>query len=135
MFKRFLIFTALSGFFCVAFGAFASHALSKQLSAEAINWIEIGWRYQVFHTLALFGLTLLSQFTTIDISWRKKTAVSGYCWLVGILLFSFSLYCLALTGNKTFAHITPIGGVFFLLGWGYLAYLGVRYRHSSNLNK
>lgn len=133
MFKRFLILTAISGFFCVAFGAFASHVLTKQLSAEAINWLETGWRYQVFHTLALCFMTILLQLTQIDADWRKKAAISGYCWIVGIVLFCFSLYCLAITGNHSLAHLTPIGGVFFLLGWGNLCYLGIRYRcvHTS----
>lgn len=129
--RRFITITGISGFFCVAFGAFASHVLQQQLSPQELNWLEIGWRYQVFHTLALFGLTLLLQLPHLAQNWRKKAAFSGYCWIVGIVLFSFSLYCLALTGNHSLAHLTPLGGVCFLLGWGNLIYLGLRYRYAD----
>ncbi|MFC0323156.1 DUF423 domain-containing protein [Gallibacterium melopsittaci] len=137
MFKPFLIFTALSGFFCVAFGAFSSHVLSKQLSAEALNWLEVGWRYQTFHTLALLFLILLFVIPLPQVTpkWYKTVKWTGYCWIAGIILFSFSLYCLALTGNKSLAHLTPIGGVFFLLGWGNLCYLGIRYRFLTHSSK
>ncbi|MDK9431264.1 DUF423 domain-containing protein [Gallibacterium anatis] len=131
MFKRFLIFTALNGFFCVAFGAFSSHVLSEQLSEQAQHWLQTGWNYQVFHTLALFCVAIFSLLPSNDKKLTKKIAFSGYCWLCGIVLFCFSLYCLAITGNKSLAHLTPFGGLCFLLGWGNLIYTEIRYPFSK----
>lgn len=129
--NKFVAFAALSGFFCVAFGAFASHGLSNLLDARALNWIEIGLKYQMLHTLALLALGLFE----IANSGQNPPACRGKVfnliggsWILGILCFSGSLYMLALDLGRI-PMITPIGGLFFMLGWVVLFYISVRSRN------
>lgn len=114
--NRFLFIAVLSGFFCVAFGAFAAHGLSPLLSEKGQVWIDTGLKYQMFHTLALMGLAIWQQYSATCVKWI------GLSWLCGILLFSGSLYALALGGAKFLVWLTPMGGTLFLLGWALFAY-------------
>lgn len=119
MIKTFALIAALFGFLAVALGAFGSHALKSRLSNEGMNAWQIGLQYHFFHVFALFALAfLLTQFTHFFLIW------SGYCFVGGVLLFSGSLYLLALTAIKQFGAITPIGGLLLLAGWLFLA-LGI----------
>jgi uncharacterized membrane protein YgdD (TMEM256/DUF423 family) len=108
---------AVNGFLAVAFGAFAAHGLSTRIDAHALQTFETGARYHMYHALAL-GLAALAM--------RGAAAplANGSAWffLVGILLFSGSLYLLALTGIRTFGIVTPFGGLSFLIGWALLAW-------------
>ncbi|ELI8402291.1 DUF423 domain-containing protein [Yersinia enterocolitica] len=107
-----LIFAALSGFFYVAFGAFGAHVLSASLGANEMAWVHTGLEYQGFHTLAILTLAVAMQRQiSIWFYW------SGALLALGILLFSGSLYCLALSHLKLWVYITPVGGVCFLAGW------------------
>ncbi|HEM8144987.1 TPA: DUF423 domain-containing protein [Providencia stuartii] len=107
-----LIFAGISGFFTVAFGAIGSHALSSIMSAHQMEWIEIGLRYQMLHTVALMVLgAILLRKVVLWFYW------CGVFFAVGILLFSGSLYCMALLQVKYFSYFTPIEGVCFLIGW------------------
>ncbi|MGR6981466.1 DUF423 domain-containing protein [Testudinibacter sp. P27/CKL/0425] len=126
--NRFLVFAAISGFFCVAFGAFAAHGLEPHLTFLQLDWIDKGLKYQFFHTLALLALGLFvtaTQNQPAPACRNKGLNWIGYSWAVGILCFSFSLYGLALTGIKTLAWITPIGGMAFLVGWGALVFISI----------
>lgn len=126
--NRFLTFAAISGFFCVAFGAFAAHALEPHLSFVQLNWIEKGLKYQFFHTLALLTLGLFVAATknqTTPSCRNRALNWIGYSWAIGILCFSFSLYGLALTDSRSLVWITPIGGCAFLVGWGALAFISL----------
>ncbi|MFC0789756.1 DUF423 domain-containing protein [Pasteurella multocida] len=118
--NKWLFIAALSGFFCIAFGAFAAHGLEKTLTPKALAWIEIGLKYQFFHTIALIVLGTLQLYLKADtdrvINWIGST------WSLGIVLFSGSLYALALGATKSVAWLTPIGGTLFLIGWAMLAY-------------
>ena len=112
MSQLFLIIAALLGATGVMLGAFAAHGLRGRLPENLFNAFETGVTYQFYHALALITLAL----------WLKQTSspwlvASGYLWLAGGVLFSGSLYALALTGIKWFGPITPIGGVLFILGW------------------
>lgn len=130
--NKFLTFAALSGFFCVAFGAFTAHALEKTLSPQALIWIDKGLKYQMFHTLALLALGLfqIANFSQNPPACRKKAFnLIGGAWALGILLFSGSLYALALGASKLFVWTTPIGGVSFLVGWAALIFISVRSRN------
>lgn len=110
--KIFLIFTALSGLFSVAFGAFVSHTLATKLTITEMAWIQTGLQYQMFHTLALFALIFyLPTFT------KYIGNIIGFCWLLGIICFSGSLYSLALTGFRPLVYMTPFGGILFIIGW------------------
>lgn len=129
--NKFLAVAAFSGFFCIAFGAFASHALQKTLEPKALDWIATGLQYQMFHTLALFGLGLFqiaNQSQNPPACRARAFNIIGGSWALGILLFSGSLYSLALVGAPWFVWSTPIGGIFFMIGWGALAYISLRNR-------
>lgn len=107
-----LIFATLSGFFYVAFGAFGAHVLSASLGANEMALIHTGLEYQGFHTLTILALAVAMQRQiSIWFYW------SGALLALGTLLFSGSLYCLALSHLKLWVYITPVGGVCFLAGW------------------
>lgn len=128
--NKLLTLAALSGFFCIAFGAFAAHGLEKMLEPKALAWIETGLKYQMFHTLALLALGLFqiaNNQQNPPVCRAKAFNIIGGAWIIGILLFSGSLYALAL-GIGRVPMITPIGGVFFMIGWGVLAYISMRSR-------
>lgn len=129
--NKFLAFSAFSGFFCVALGAFAAHGLQDVLESKELAWIQTGIQYQVFHTLALLALGLFqiaNQVQNSPACRAKAFNIIGGSWILGILLFSGSLYSLAFTGVKGLAWSTPIGGIFFMIGWAALFYISVRTR-------
>ncbi len=107
---------AVMGFVGVGLGAFGAHGLKGRLSAEMLAVFETGVRYQMYHALALLVLgALMSRLE------GRAVVVAGWSFTAGILLFSGSLYALALSGITTLGAITPIGGVAFLIGWIALA--------------
>jgi uncharacterized membrane protein YgdD (TMEM256/DUF423 family) len=117
MLKFWLISTAISGFLCVGLGAFGAHTLKNVLDEYGKSIYEKAVLYQMFHTLALFLVGVLSHLF-------KETSFSlaGWGFLIGIGLFSGSLYVMAITGMKWLGIITPFGGVAFLLGWFWLIF-------------
>ncbi len=116
-----LFVAALNGFLAVASGAFAAHGLQGRLDAHALSVFETAARYHMYHALAIG----LAAFALHDAAAGAATVASAF-FLAGILLFSGSLYLLALTGAKGFAFVTPFGGVCFLIGWGALALAATR---------
>lgn len=121
MFQFFLGLAGCLGALSVAAGAFASHALKEQLSDRALEIFETGARYQMYHALGLLLVALLlGQATTLGINstWLNT---AGIAFIVGILLFSGSLYGLSLSGIKILGAITPLGGVGFIVGWSCVA--------------
>lgn len=118
--NKWLFIAALSGFFSVALGAFAAHGLTHILDTKALEWIDTGLKYQLFHTLAILAVGLSV--------WRndKFANLAATAWTVGMLLFSGSLYALALGVSKGIVWITPIGGTLFLVGWLCLAYGSIK---------
>lgn len=110
--RAMLIFAAISSFIFVGFGAFGAHVLSQSLGPQEMSWIDTGLRYQGYHALAIFGLaSVMLRRTNIWFYW------SSIFLAFGTLLFSGSLYCLALTHLEMWAWVTPIGGFCFLTGW------------------
>ena len=112
-----LLLGAISGGLAVAIGAFGAHALKPLLietGREAT--FELAVRYQFYHALALLATGLLTSETS-----GKALHYSSLCFVLGIILFSGSLYVLCFTGIKMLGAITPFGGVFFILGWVLLA--------------
>jgi len=99
----------------VAVGAFAAHGLKDNLSAEALGWVKTASDYQMWHGLALLATAALSR---PALSGALRLAAIAF--LLGILLFSGSLYLLALTDWRVFAAITPFGGAALLIGWALL---------------
>lgn len=112
MLRGFLMLAAFFGFTGVALGAFAAHGLKNRLSADYLAIFHTGVTYQLVHTLALLGVALLA--TQIP---GRLMAWAGASFVIGILLFSGSLYLLTLTGISKLGIVTPFGGLAFLIGW------------------
>ncbi|MGN7470898.1 DUF423 domain-containing protein [Brevibacillus sp. SAFN-007a] len=115
--KLFLLLGSISGFLSVAFGAFGAHALKEKLDEYSLGIFHTGVTYQTTHALALVLVALL-------LKWYPDSSGlvwAGWCFAAGTLIFSGSLYTLAMTGIKVLGAITPIGGVLFLAGWALLA--------------
>jgi uncharacterized membrane protein YgdD (TMEM256/DUF423 family) len=114
----FLVLASLNGFIAVALGAFAAHGLKNILSPELLNTFQTGVQYQMYHALALLGVGLLA----LHYPNNPLLKTSGYLFLLGIVLFSGSLYVLALSGIRWLGAITPLGGLAFLTAWALLAW-------------
>jgi uncharacterized membrane protein YgdD (TMEM256/DUF423 family) len=114
-----LLLAAINGFLAVAAGAFAAHGLQGQLDAHALAIFETGARYQMYHALAI-GLAAMTR--------NSSARLASMLFLAGIILFSGSLYLLALSGTRIWAFVTPVGGVAFLAGWAALAWSAARTR-------
>jgi uncharacterized membrane protein YgdD (TMEM256/DUF423 family) len=108
--SRLLVAGALNGAIAVAAGAFATHGLEGRLEPHALDVFQTAARYQMYHALAMVLCALLV----------ARTA--GWLFQLGIVLFSGSLYLFALTDVKLLGAITPLGGLGFLAGWGWLAW-------------
>ncbi|KGO87914.1 DUF423 domain-containing protein [Flavobacterium suncheonense] len=111
-----LTFGALYGGLAVIFGAFGAHALKKRMSEDLLKSFETGVKYQMYHALALLLAGLLLPFEN-----TMQNAV-GWCFIIGIFLFSFSIYGLCITtmnGNKWrfLGPVTPLGGLLLVAGW------------------
>lgn len=108
---------AVLGFLAVAFGAFGAHGLKARLDGlGTAASFQTAVQYHMYHALALLALGMIAVF-------RPGTAVTvaGWSFLLGVLVFSGSLYVLSLTGLKWLGAITPIGGLAMLVGWAALA--------------
>ena len=119
--NKWLFIAALSGFLCVMIGAFAAHGLSKVLEPKELAWIETGVKYQMFHTLAIMGIGI-AQLCRESLVANKMANVAAGSWVLGVLLFSGSLYALAHGVGQFLVWVTPVGGTLFLIGWFCLAY-------------
>ncbi|EMY77495.1 PF04241 family protein [Leptospira weilii serovar Ranarum str. ICFT] len=119
--KTILILSSLSGFLGVALGAFGAHALKSIVSPEMLAIYETGNRYHLIHSIPPLILTLTGYINNGRLVW-----ISSILFLAGILIFSGSLYVLAITGIKILGAITPFGGVAFLTAWVLLGFSAVR---------
>lgn len=120
--KLLFIFAALSGGLSVTLGAFAAHGLKGMLSASSLSAFQTGVQYQMIHSVAIFALIILYR------SWPNYwVQASAIAMALGIVLFSGSLYLLALTQIKWFGPITPLGGLCFIAGWVCLIIAATRY--------
>jgi uncharacterized membrane protein YgdD (TMEM256/DUF423 family) len=113
--RTFLLIGALAAFIGVALGAFGAHGLRSRLSAEMLAVFETGVRYQMYHALAILIVALAA--ARLD-GWLIRAA--GWLFTGGIVVFSGSLYALALSGVTILGAVTPIGGLAFLGGWACL---------------
>lgn len=120
-----LLMAGILGGTAVAAGAFASHALRGSLSQGALELFETAARYQMIHALALGLVALL--LLQAGIQTVAPLTAAGVAFLVGILIFSGSLYALSLTEIRILGAITPLGGAAFLVGWFALAWAGWRW--------
>ncbi len=126
MARIFMLIAAISGFLSVVIGAFAAHGLKKALAPEMVDVVKTGVQYQMYHALALL---------LVAISLLYKPAVglkaSGWAFILGSLMFSGSLYALAMGAPKWLGPITPLGGLCFLAGWFLLAIAAWRMKSIS----
>lgn len=118
MVQIFISVAAFLGGLSVAAGAFASHALREKLSERAIEIFETGARYQMYHALALLLVALLLSRAEAA---QSILMASGIAFIVGVVMFSGSLYTLSLTNIKWLGAIAPLGGAAFIIGWSCLA--------------
>jgi uncharacterized membrane protein YgdD (TMEM256/DUF423 family) len=110
--RLFFIVGSLSAFLGVALGAFAAHGLKARLAPDLLAAFEVGVHYQMYHALALLAVAWACS------RWGGTVLTAGgWLFVAGTLLFSGSLYLLALTGARWLGAITPIGGLAFLAGW------------------
>ena len=108
---------ALSAFIAVAAGAFGAHGLKNHLTPELLTTFEVAARYQMYHSLALIATGLL-----VGRADGTCLRIAGWAFIVGILVFSGSLYALALSGVRGLGAVAPIGGAAFMVGWLTLAW-------------
>ena len=114
--RFFILCSSISGFISVLAGAFGAHALRARIPPELLVTFETGARYQMYHALALLAVAwLVSRAPNNTALW------AGRLFIIGTVLFSGSLYLIALTGVPRFGLVTPFGGVAFLAGWICLA--------------
>ncbi|ANV91001.1 DUF423 domain-containing protein [Picosynechococcus sp. PCC 8807] len=121
MTRFFLVIAPILAGLAVAAGAFASHGLKGTLDANALDIWETAAKYQMYQAIALLLVGLFSVQGSLPQSWLNG---AGIAFIVGIVLFSGSLYALSLSGVKILGAITPLGGAAFLIGWICLAIAG-----------
>jgi len=116
--KRFIGIASIAGALAVGLGAFGAHALKATLLENGrLATYETAVLYHFIHTLALLGVGILMN--TLSNPWLTRAA---WCFTIGMVIFSGSLYVLCLSGITFLGAITPIGGVLFILGWLFLFY-------------
>ncbi len=120
--KVWIIIAGFIGFTGVALGAFGAHRLNDQLSSEMLSIYKTGVLYHLIHSVAILAIAFYG---------NKLLYKSAMMFVIGILLFSLSLYIYAQTGNKLFAMITPIGGIFLLIGWALIIFEGLKMKSES----
>ncbi len=106
----------------VALGAFAAHGLKSRLDPAALSAFQTGVTYQFFHSLALCLLAVWLRQLAKESTHIDPAAIAGIAFVVGIVLFSGSLYVLSLGGPRWFGPVTPLGGLAFIVGWLALAW-------------
>ena len=114
---------AINMFIAVAAGAFGAHALKHSLSADMLAVWQTAAHYQMIHALGLIAIAILMP--------RYQTVLlkrAGIIMLLGILIFSGSLYALAISGIRVLGVITPVGGVAFLIAWTMLTWAAATYK-------
>jgi uncharacterized membrane protein YgdD (TMEM256/DUF423 family) len=114
--RAFLTLAATFGFVGVGLGAFGAHALRSRIPPERLQTFETGVRYLLYHAFALFVVEWFRAAGPDQVS----ESIAGVCFVGGIVLFSGSLFALALTGERRWGAVTPFGGLLFLIGWAML---------------
>ena len=115
------------GALAVGLGAFGAHGLKERITPDMLTIYEVGVRYHVYHALAILAVSPAVGLQP-DSPWLRRACGA---WCAGIIIFSGSLYALAISGEKWLGAITPIGGVAFIAGWCMLVAAGRSYRGHS----
>lgn len=134
--KKYLCVAVVLALLSVLFGAFGAHALKGSLTAYQIGIYDTAVQYQMLHSVALLISVVLSE-QAEQSSLQHRLKWAQRCFVVGVVVFSGSLYCLAITGIKWLGAITPIGGLAFLFGWLCMLWfaLGVTSNSKHEINK
>ncbi len=121
--KLFILLGAINAFLAVALGAFGAHGLEGKISEKYLKTWNTGVTYQMFHATGLFivGILLAKAPNTGMLN------TAGWLMLIGIILFSGSLYVLSTTGIKVLGAITPLGGLAFLAAWLLVGIVAIRH--------
>jgi uncharacterized membrane protein YgdD (TMEM256/DUF423 family) len=121
--KRIFQITGISGALAVCLGAFGAHGLEALLVENGrLDTFQTAVNYHFYHTLALLGIGILA---SVKPQW-KGFSFTAWCMILGILIFSGSLYVLSLTGITWLGATAPLGGLSFILGWCSLVYLSIK---------
>lgn len=138
--KRLLQFSGISGAIAISLGALGAHGLKQKMQEGLIDLdhlqaFDTAARYQIYHSIALLAMAFLIEKFSV-----KLVSLAAYCFMIGIVLFSGSLYILStstllgLGDVKWLGPITPIGGLFFITGWISLAIAGMKNNNSLPAN-
>ncbi len=115
--RTFALMGSLLAMIAVVLGAFGAHALRGRLSPEDLATFETGVRYQMYHALALFAVAWAAS------RWPSgASTAAGWLFVVGIVVFSGSLYVLVMTGQRWLGAVTPLGGLLMICGWAALGW-------------
>ena len=115
--KGYIIIASLFAALAILFGAFGSHALKERLSAQSLEVYDIATRYLMFHSLGIFLIALLGFQLP-----KESLEIPVAMMIVGISIFSGSLYLIAMLDFKKLGMVTPIGGLLLIVSWLLLAY-------------
>lgn len=127
--RRLVALGAISGFVAVVMGAFGAHGLRQiqpPIPEQRLLAFDTGVRYQMYHALALIAAAWVA--TQLSETWARR---AGHWFVIGTVLFSWSLYALVLFDRKWLGMITPFGGLAFLVGWAFLAVAAVTSSHPA----
>jgi uncharacterized membrane protein YgdD (TMEM256/DUF423 family) len=122
--RSLLIAAGMCGFTGVLAGTFGAHGLKKSLAPDLLSIYETGVHYHLAHAIALLGVAIIAGLMPLS----RAARVAGWCMVVGIVIFSGSLYALAISEEKRLGMITPFGGVAFLIGWASLSVAAIKMR-------
>jgi uncharacterized membrane protein YgdD (TMEM256/DUF423 family) len=123
--RKWLFIASVNGALAVLAGAFAAHALQRRLDQPFVAAFTTAAHYHLIHAVAMGVAALAARGAA-----RMQAEAAALLFLIGILLFSGSLYMLALTGVRMFGYVTPLGGIAFVLGWAVLAWAALSLEES-----
>ena len=111
--NKYLVITSIIGAITIVLGAFGAHALKEKLGVDALKSFETGVRYQMYHVIVLLFVNTYNNFTS------KSKNIISLLFIIGIVLFSGSIYAITVfdINPKSIWFITPLGGLFFIIGW------------------
>lgn len=127
--RRLVTLAAISGFVAVVMGAFGAHGLKQiqpPLPEQRLIAFDTGVRYQMYHALALLATAWVA--TQMSEKWARR---AGAWFVIGTVLFSWSLYALVLLDQPWLGRVTPFGGLAFLVGWAFLAVAAISSSHPT----
>ena len=115
--RFFFVSGAIAAFIAVALGAFGAHSLKTKLSPDMLNIFEVGVRYHMYHAIGLLAVAwAMARWPEANLN------AAGWAFIIGIVIFSGSLYVLSIYDIRWLGAVTPIGGLAFLIGWAILVW-------------